>query len=44
MTKDEIIKKLEEDNLQITLENKKLKQLIHSIKDLLDQDSDSFPA
>jgi len=36
MTKDEEIKKLEKENLQIVAENKKLKNFIYSIKSLLE--------
>jgi len=39
MTKDEIIKNLEDKNLQLSSENEKLKKFILSIKNSLDQDN-----
>jgi len=36
MTKDEIIKKLEKENLQLAEENKKLKKFIQNIKSSLE--------
>lgn len=43
MTKEQTIKYLEEENSKIIAENKKLKEFIHNIKNLLNQDNDSLP-